>query len=193
MPMGFGNLPDAAFRDLIWYILAPPEEGPLTPEKKKLLIQGVELPETASQPKKTNWRAIDWESVSLWNPDWKVNAPDFERTPVKLAEYHGKTNVLLMHPFTDKKTPASLERQMKVEKTKLKFSVAADDRGDWLAKVLINGQEIKAVTVDHEKPRWKTVEVDLAKWKGQDITLRLEAHATGWAWEFAYWHGITLE
>ncbi|MFO1483433.1 MAG: PVC-type heme-binding CxxCH protein [Verrucomicrobiaceae bacterium] len=193
MPMGFGNLPDAAFRDLIWYILAPPEEGPLTPEKKKLLIQGVEVPETTSQPKKTNWRAIDWESVSLWNPDWKVNAPDFERTPVKLAEYHGKTNVLLLHPFTDKKTPASFERQLKVEKTKLKFSVAADDRGDWLAKVLVNGQEVKAVTVDHEKPRWKDVEVDLAKWKGQDITLRLEAHANGWAWEFAYWHGITLE
>lgn len=193
MPMGFGNLPDAAFRDLIWYILAPPEEGPLTPEKKKLLIQGVELPETTSQPKKTNWRAIDWESVSLWNPDWKVNAPDFERTPVKLAEYHGKTNVLLLHPFTDKKTPASFERQLKLEKTKLKFSVAADDRGDWLAKVLVNGQEIKAVTVDHEKPRWKAVDVDLAKWKGQDITLRLEAHANGWAWEFAYWHGITLE
>jgi putative membrane-bound dehydrogenase-like protein len=193
MPMGFGNLPDAAFRDLIWYILAPPEEGPLTAEKKKLLIQGVELPETASQPKKTNWRAIDWESVSLWNADWKVNAPDFERTPVKLAEYHGKTNVLLLHPFTDKKTPASFERQLKLEKTKLKFSVAADDRGDWLVKVLVNGQEVKAVTVDHEKPRWKTVEVDLAKWKGQDITLRLEAHANGWAWEFAYWHGITLE
>jgi putative heme-binding domain-containing protein len=193
MPMGFGNLPDAAFRDLIWYILAPPEEGPLTPEKKKLLIQGVEVPETASQPKKTNWRAIDWESVSLWNPDWKVNAPDFERTPVKLAEYHGKTNVLLIHPFTDKKTPASFERQLKLEKTKLKFSVAADDRGDWLVKVLVNGQEVKAVTVDHEKPRWKTVEVDLAKWKGQDITLRLEAHANGWAWEFSYWHGITLE
>ena len=193
MPMGFGNLPDAAFRDLIWYILAPPEEGPLTAEKKKLLIQGVELPETASQPKKTNWRAIDWESVSLWNPDWKVNAPDFERTPVKLAEYHGKTNVLLLHPFTDKKTPASFERQLKLEKTKLKFSVAADDRGDWLVKVLVNGQEVKSVTVDHEKPRWKTVEVDLAKWKGQDVTLRLEAHANGWTWEFAYWHGITLE
>jgi putative heme-binding domain-containing protein len=193
MPMGFGNLPDAAFRDLIWYILAPPEEGPLTAEKKKLLIQGVELPETASEPKKQNWRAIDWESVSLWNPDWKVSAPDFERTPVKLAEYHGQTNVLLMHPFPDKKTPASLERQLKVEKTKLKFRVAADDRGDWLVKVLVNGQEVKAVTVDHEKPRWKTVEVDLAKWKGQDITLRLEAHANGWAWEFAYWHGITLE
>ncbi len=193
MPMGFGNLPDTAFRDLIWYILAPPEEGPLTPEKKKLLIQGVELPETASQPKKTNWRAIDWESVSLWNPDWKVNAPDFERTPVKLAEYHGKTNVLLMHPFPDKKTPASFERKLKVEKTKLKFSVAADDRGDWLLKTLVNGQVVKEVAVDHEKPRWKDVEVDLSKFAGQEVTVRLEAHASGWHMEFSYWNGFRLE
>jgi putative heme-binding domain-containing protein len=193
MPMGFGNLPDTAFRDLIWYILAPPEEGPLTPEKKKLLIQGVEVPETASKPKGTNWRAIDWESVSLWNPDWKVSAPDFERTPVKLAEYHGKTNVLLMHPFPDKKTPASFERKLKVEKTKLTFNVAADDRGDWVVKVLVNGQEVKTMTVDHDKPRWKTVEVDLAKFKGQEVTLRLEAHPNGWSMEFSYWNGITLE
>ena len=191
--MGFGNLPDAAFRDMMWYILAPPEEGPLTPEKKKLLIQGVEVPETAAKPKGTNWRAIDWESVSLWNPDWKVSAPDFERTPVKLAEYHGKTNVLLMHPFPDKKTPARFERKMKVEKTKLKFSVAADDRGDWIVKAVVNGQVVKEVAVDHEKPRWKTVEVDLAKWKGQEVTVRLEAHASDWAWEFAYWGGITRE
>ncbi len=195
MPVGFSNLPDAAFRDLIWYVLAPPEEGPLTPEKKKLLIQGVELPETTAKPKGPNWRAIDWESVSLWNPDWKVSAPDFERTPVKLAEYHGKTNVLLMHPFPDKKTPASFERKLKVEagKTKLKVSIAADDRGDWIFKTTVNGKVIKEAVVDHEKPRWKTVEVDLTKWQGQDITLRLEAHANGWSYEFSYWGGITLE
>ena len=119
--------------------------------------------------------------------------PDFERTPVKLAEYHGKTNVLLMHPFTDKKTPTSFERKLKVKKTKLTFNVAADDRGDWLVKVLVNGQEVKTMTVDHEKPRWKTVEVDLAKWKGHDVTLQIEGHANGWAWEFGYWNGITLE
>lgn len=193
MPMGFGNLPDTAFRDMMWYILAPPEEGPLTPEKKKLLIQGVELAEPAAKPKAPSSRAIDWESVSLWNPDWKVSAPDFERTPVKLAEYHGKTNVLLMHPFPDKKTPASFERQLKLEKTKLKFSVAADDRGDWIVKAVVNGQVVKEVVVDHEKPRWKDIEVDLSKWKGQEATVRLEVHANGWAYEFAYWGGITLE
>jgi len=193
MPMGFGNLPDAAFRDMMWYILAPPEEGPLTPEKKKLLIQGVELPEPAAKPKAPSSRAIDWESVSLWNPDWKVSAPDFERTPVKLGEYYGKTNVLLMHPFPDKKTPASFERQMKVEKTKLRLKVAADDRGDWLLKAVVNGQEVKKAVVDHEKPRWKDIEVDLSKFVGQEVTLRLEVHANGWAYEFAYWGGITLE
>lgn len=194
MPMGFGNLPDAAFRDMIWYILAPPEEGPLTKEKKELLIRGVELPESATaKPQKTNWRAIDWESVSHWNPDWKVNAPDFERTPVKLAEYHGQTNVLLMHPFTDKKTPASLEQKLKVTKTRLKFRVASDDRGNWLLKVMVDGKELKEQTIDNQKPRWKDIEVDLTPYAGQEVTVKLEAHPNGWAWEFAYWQGITLE
>ncbi len=42
MPVGFGALPDEVFRNLAWYVLAPPEEGPLTKEKKKMLSQGVE-------------------------------------------------------------------------------------------------------------------------------------------------------
>lgn len=194
MPMGFGNLPDTAFRDLVWYVLAPPEEGPLTKEKKDLLIKGVEDTGT-SKPKGPSSRAIDWESVSLWNPEWKVSAPDFERTPVKLGEYYGQKNVLLMHPFPDKKTPASFERKLKVEpgKTKLTATVAADDRGDWTLKAVVNGAVVKEITVDHEKPRWKTVEVDLSKFAGQEVTLRLEAHANGWSMEFAYWAGIVLE
>jgi len=100
-----------------------------------------------------------------------------------------------MHPFPDKKTPASLERKVKIQagKTKLLFNVAADDRGDWKLKVLVNGQEIKTLIVDHEKPRWKSVEIDLAKFEGQEITLRLEAHASDWHMEFAYWQSITLE
>ncbi|MHB1081601.1 MAG: PVC-type heme-binding CxxCH protein [Prosthecobacter sp.] len=194
MPMGFGNLPDTAFRDLVWYILAPPEEGPLTKAKKDLLIKGVE-DTTSTKPKGPSSRAIDWESVSLWNPDWKVSAPDFERTPVKLGEYYGQKNVLLVHPFPDKKTPASFERKLKVEpgKTKLTATVAADDRGDWTLKAVVNGTVLKELTVDHEKPRWKTLEIDLSKFTGQEVTLRLEAHANGWSMEFAYWGGITLE
>jgi hypothetical protein len=107
-----------------------------------------------------------------------------------------------MHPFPDKKTPASFERKLKIEpgKTKLTATVAADDRGDWTLKAVVNGQVVKEMTVDHEKPRWKTVEVNLLKELGlmgtfpnEEVTVRLEAHANGWNMEFAYWAGITLE
>lgn len=37
MPEGLEQMPDDELRDLVWYILAPPQEGPLTPEKRKAL------------------------------------------------------------------------------------------------------------------------------------------------------------
>ncbi|RYD33009.1 MAG: c-type cytochrome, partial [Verrucomicrobiaceae bacterium] len=100
MPMGFGALPDDQFSSLVWYLLAPPEEGPLTPRKKELLIKGAEgeardLSKQADGPKTAGTSGggaekaperIDRESVSLWNPDWKVTAPGFEGTPRKLPE-----------------------------------------------------------------------------------------------------------
>ncbi|MBN8417746.1 MAG: hypothetical protein J0L73_02375 [Verrucomicrobia bacterium] len=46
--------------------------------------------------------------------------------------------------------------------------------------------------MDHEKPPWKTIEVDLSKFSGQQITLLLESHANGWNMVFAYWGSFTL-
>ncbi len=37
MPEGLEQLPDADLRNLFWYILAPPQEGPITPEKRTRL------------------------------------------------------------------------------------------------------------------------------------------------------------
>ena len=83
-------------------------------KRRSCSSQGVEGAEAAKKkPAGNSSRAIDWESVSLWNPQWKVEAPDFERTPVKLAEFHGRTNVLLMHPFTKDK-PSALERKVRI-------------------------------------------------------------------------------
>ncbi len=188
MPMGFGGLPDDQFRNLIWYILAPPEEGPLTQEKKALLSASIDAP--AKKVDKNH--AVDWESVSLWNPKWKVSAPEFDRTPIKLAEYHGRQNVLLLHPFEDKKTPAVLEFTGTAQ-SKLKFNVAADDRGDWELRVVVNGTEVKRKVIEHDQPRWKEMTVDLSAQAGKAVTVRLEAHATGWSWEFSYWNDVRWE
>ena len=69
MPMGFGALPDDIFRDLIWYLLAPPEEGQLTAEKKAALATPVTEVPAAEPTNARQYPKIDWESVSLWNPD----------------------------------------------------------------------------------------------------------------------------
>jgi putative heme-binding domain-containing protein len=194
MPQGFGALPDDLFRNLAWYVLAPPEEGPLTKEKKKLLSQGIEGAEAAKK-KGPNWHAADWESVSLWNPQWQVIAPEFERTPVKLTEYHGRQNVLLMHPFAKDK-PCALERKVTIGKNKmnqLSFYVASHDQGDWELRVRVNDEVVKKQSIGHDGERWKHIEVHLSKWAGKEVKLRLEGAATGWSWEFGYWSDVSLK
>jgi putative heme-binding domain-containing protein len=195
MPMGFGALPDDVFRNLIWYVLAPPEEGPLTKEKKAALSASIDAAPAKKATAGSNSRAIDWESVSLWNPDWKVNAPDFERTPVKLADFHGRGNVLLMHPFAKDK-PCSLERTVKLEAGKphkLSITVAAHDQGDWELRVKVNGQEVKRSMVGHDGERWKTITVDLSEYAGKEVALRVEGAANGWSYEFGYWGEVKVE
>ncbi len=195
MPVGYGQLPDDQLRSLVWYILAPPEEGPLTKEKREALSRSVDTVVAAPPPARTFPR-IDWESVSLWNPDWKVTAPEFEGTPVKLVEFKGRKNVLQTHPFPDKKTPSTLSRTLEVPADKagrLKFTAAAGDAGDWELRVVIDGKEVKRQTIGHDGERWKVVEIDLAPWAGKKVPVSLENHANGWAWEFGYWSDIKVE
>jgi putative heme-binding domain-containing protein len=197
MPMGFGSLPDDQLRNLIWYILSPPEEGPLSKEKKEALITGAEgeaaaATQVAAAPAPTR---VDWESVSLWNPDWKVTAPEFEGSPRKLSEFAGRKNVLQLHPWPDKKTPAHLSRKFSVPDTAgplLTFDTASQEGADWELSIQINGKEIKRQTIDAKGQRWKTQTLDLAPWRGQSISIQLENHANGWAWEFSYWSNLKI-
>ncbi len=193
MPSGFGGLPDEALRDLLWYVLAPPEEGPLTPEKKAALAEPVTSVTPVTDVTKAKTAAIDWESVRLWQPAWTVEAPEFEGTPLKLTHFMGRKNVLQMHPFPDKKTPARLVQKVSVNAEKpqtLHFSVASKADYDWELIVRVNGQEVKKETIGPKPERWHVQEISLEKWRGQTVEVSLENHANGWAWEFSYWEGL---
>ena len=136
----------------------------------------------------------DKESVALWNPEWKLNVPDFEDSPVKLAEFAGKRNVLMTHPFAKDKASA-IERVIEVpngKKTALTFNVAAHESGDWELRVYANDQLVKKQIVDKKGDRWKTVTVDLTPYAGKKINLRLENAANDWNYEFGYWSEIKL-
>ncbi len=190
MPEGLEQMPDADFRNLIGYILNPPgDKAPFS--WKNDSGHGAEAPKTPGKK-----AAIDHESVALWNPEWRVLAPDFEGTPAKLVEFAGKQNVLLTHPF-DREKPAALERELTLpagQKTTLKFSVASHDKGDWELRVLANGKPLhKQLIARQGSDVWLPVIVDLTPLAGQKVLLRLENAATGWSWEFAHWAAIEVK
>ena len=98
MPEGLEQMPDTDFRNLIAFILNPPgDKAPFSWKNDT----GHEAAPKKSDAKKgaQNFAPIDRESVALWNPEWRLDAPEFEGTPAKLVEFAGKQNVLLTHPF----------------------------------------------------------------------------------------------
>jgi hypothetical protein len=138
---------------------------------------------------------VDGESVALWNPEWKVSAPDFESSPRKLPEFQGRRNVLMTHPY-DKDTAAGLERLIEIpggKKTELSVAVAAHDQGDWELRVFANDRLLKKQIVDRNGERWKNVKVDLSEFAGKKVALRLENAANNWNWEFGYWSDLKLQ
>ena len=193
MPEGLEAIPDKDFRDMMWYLLNPPGDNRAwTPALRKEVFgdenAGVKRSAVAYPP-------VDMESVSLWNPDWKVNAPEFEGTPRKLTEFAGRRNVLMTHPFNREK-PAVLERRVKLPsapKVTLRFHAAAHEQGDWELRVYGDDAVLYRTTVKPAGGNWSQYDVDLTPFAGRTMTLRLENAANGWAWEFGYWSDIAIE
>lgn len=190
MPEGLEQVPDAEFRNLIWYILAPPQDGkPLDDARKQELIGGSGDDQASTIPRR------DGESLALWAPEWQLVCPEFEEAPAKLPEFAGRRNVLLTHPV-DERTPAALVRSLTLPasgRAKLKFSVAAHEQGDWELRVKVEGEVIHRQTVSHEGERWKAVQIDLSQFANRRIVLRLENAANNWSYEFGYWADLRLE
>lgn len=203
MPEGLEQLSDKDFRDLIWFILNPPGDNrPWTPALRRELIgddgkksaQVVPPGESADSFRGPGAQPGDGESVALWNPDWRVNSPPFQGAPKKLVEYAGRKNVLMTHP-ADRATPATLVRTLEIPagKSALSFAVAADERGDWELRVFADNRLVHQQLVDKSGERWKPVSVDLSKFAGEKVALRLENAANNWSFEFGYWSGLELK
>ena len=191
MPEGLEQMPDADFRNLIWYILAPPQDGkPLTEERRRELIDG--SGDSASANPATT---PDGESVALWAPEWSLECPDFEGSPARIPDYAGRHNVLMTHPF-DLKKPSALVRRIAVPTGRamsLKFAVTAHDKGDWQLRVRVEGSVVHEEKVGPGAEHWQEVAVDLGKFAGKEVTVRLENAANDWSYEFGYWSNLRLE
>jgi putative membrane-bound dehydrogenase-like protein len=190
MPEGLEQIPDDDFRNLIWFILAPPQDGkPFNDERRKELI-GTNPDQAA-----VNVPARDGESLALWAPGWQIDAPDFEGAPVKMPEFAGRRNVLMTHPYDEQK-PAAIVRSLVLppdSKATLRFAVAAHEQGDWELRVKADGELLHKQTVKHDGSRWQEVKLNLNALAGRRVVLRLENAANNWQWEFGYWADLSLD
>jgi putative membrane-bound dehydrogenase-like protein len=188
MPEGLEQMPEADFRNMIWFILSPPEDGkPLTPQRRQELIG-------EGHPSAQIREAVDGESVALWNPEWRVHAPEFEGTPRKLFAFEGRNNVLETHPF-NRQEAAAIERTVELpsgSRSMLQFDVAAHEEGNWELRVFADDRLLHKQIVDKSGDRWKRVRVDLSSLAGRKVKLRLENFANDWHYEFAYWSHVHL-
>jgi putative heme-binding domain-containing protein len=191
MPEGLEQMPDADFRNLIWYILSPPGDArPLTPERKKELIGGSE----GADVRIPDGPLTDGESIALWAPGWQVDSPQFEGAPAKYPSFNGRANVLMTHPY-DSKTPAAIVRPYVPalgRKTVLSFLAASHAKGDWELRVVVDGETLHKQVVGHDKEPWTAVRIDLSAYAGRRIVLRLENAANDWNYEFGYWADLKI-
>jgi hypothetical protein len=188
---------------MIAYLLNPPQEKkPFSWLEEDSLPEGkpLEKKSEATQPKgkpvsEIKYKEVDWESVSHWNPEWRVEAPEFEATPNRLTDYAGKQNVLITHPYTKEKG-AALVRKFTVpagQKTRLLFDVLSHEKGDWELVVLANGKELEKRLIKGAKDQWHAMDINLTPLAGQTVELRLENRANNWAWEFGFWTSPKIE
>ncbi|MBT5926961.1 MAG: c-type cytochrome, partial [Verrucomicrobia bacterium] len=123
MPEGLEQMADKDFRDMIWYILNPPEdERAMTSALRRELIGEASV---AVQR--------DYESISLWNPGWQVESTEKGPAPSVEPDWAGAKNVLVTHPFGHQRG-AALKRNIKVPaegKTYLQLKVASAPNNQW--------------------------------------------------------------
>lgn len=103
-----------------------------------------------------------------------------------------------IHPF-DKQTPCVLQQNAvsipDKGKTSLKLRVSHHPHGDWQLRVLANGKQIADQVVSSQTvgdDEWLNLSVDLTKFAGKKIQLRIENRANDWHNEWAYWNRIQI-
>ena len=128
-------------------------------------------------------------------PGWVVNNCGSDMNPGLVAEWNGKKNILLTHPF-NQSIGCTLSRKIALPKGKarLLLTVSHHPSGDWDLIVKANGeQQLKqAVGKDTAKDGWSEIVVDLAEFAGKEVELQLVNQPSGWNCEAAYWGKITV-
>ncbi|MFO7976302.1 MAG: ADP-ribosylglycohydrolase family protein [Candidatus Hydrogenedentota bacterium] len=163
----------------VYHILSQDPEPPVT------LEQWVRQEELLRQ-------AITPAEMRLWNPAWRVVACGHEMHPGVRSEMYGQNSVLVLHPVSQEE-PAAIEAVLEVpaDAEELVLDIASDRKGDFLLRVLVNGETAHESLID-TKGNWREVAIDIAPYAGKSVPVRIENAANNWSNEAAYIDAIKL-
>lgn len=183
--------------------LAPFDEASL-PESLKSLRRELE-PEDAPEG---GHRPVAVATVESWPEQWQIVAtspdwdgggkPGFYADEVNAGAAvppPGRHGIVVVHaPAADK--PARLARRLTIppENPKLRLNVAANHRppGDWKLRATVDGTPLSADLLVEGKDGWRDVDYDLQSFAGREATVEIEAWATGWFYEYAFFDSIEI-
>ncbi|GIX03761.1 MAG: hypothetical protein KatS3mg113_0767 [Planctomycetaceae bacterium] len=115
-----------------------------------------------------------------------------------LAEFRGRKGVVRTHPVS-RDRPAEMQGTFEIptgQRTWLVFEVSHDLRGDWrlVATAGEAGRLLdELVNAESCPDGWGTFRLDLTRYAGQRIPIRMWNQANDWYYEFAYWGSVRLE
>ncbi len=131
--------------------------------------------------------------MEAWAPGWKLVASGHDMDAGMCPRRLGRTDILVLHPV-DRTQPAVIQTVAKVPAegtAHLAFGVASDRRGDFLLKVLVNDEVVREKLVN-PKARWIAESIDLARFAGKSVTIRIENHANDWGRETAFLRSLSI-
>jgi hypothetical protein len=113
-----------------------------------------------------------------------------------IREFAGRAYVLRTHPV-NRETPCVLRRTVDIPadtRYRLRATVGHDPNGDWQLVIRCNGEELASELIAPNTCTngWRTIEVDLARFSGDQVQLELMNAPNGWAWEYGYWGRVEL-
>lgn len=121
-----------------------------------------------------------------WSPGWSLTMAAFETQPAVLADYFGRTKVLRVQP---NHRGATLERTVSLEAGKfhylrvggarhtgtLNHETGQNEVRGWRMEAFVNGEKVGEFTFAYQGIAiwWDDVEIDLSKFAGQIVQLKL--------------------
>lgn len=139
--------------------------------------------------------------MQYWNPDWTLERAGFGGAGGGMPGIRGVTYldgaVLATYP-RDEVRGTVLKRAVKLgDDPSLQFQVGADTGRAWQLQVYVNDEEVldKLVEGFSETRQWQDIQLDLSKYKSQQVALRLYQrvliphHEAG----NAYWRNLAVK